>query len=83
MVGGGVRTGARVHVDIPLESSSHSIDACIAIDIANENGFKCVHPTLPWLDHFLLSSAGLLPYDEAIGAFVRAGLHRSFTARKV
>lgn len=88
IVGGGVRTdAARVSMDIPSdipssELSINSIYECIANDIANDNGFKGVDPTLPLLDHFLLSSAGVLPDDE-IGAFVRTGLHRSFTARKV
>jgi hypothetical protein len=50
--------------------------------VLNDSGYEGVDPRLPWLDLFVLQSAGLLPGGRA-GAFVRAGLHRSFTAKRV
>ena len=73
----------------PAGSSARAADRLPAQGEANPYGltgndpaYAGVHPRLPWLDMFLLGAAGLLPPGKA-GAFVRAGLCRSFTCRKV
>lgn len=53
-------------------------DSALAID-ANYVG---ADPELPYLDRFLLGAANNIN-DTDVQAFVRAGLFRSFTARKV
>lgn len=48
----------------------------------NDPGYSHVDPTLPWLDLFLLESAGVVSGDDASAA-VRASIHRSFTGKRV
>lgn len=55
----------------------------IALGVHSDENYKGICPELPWLDAFLLGSTDPATHDGEIGAFVRQGLHRSFTARKV
>lgn len=59
-----------------------SLEDRIACNILHDPGYRHADPELPFLDRFTLTSTGVLA-DDHISAFVRAGLHRSFTARKV
>lgn len=57
----------------------------LAEQVAADGNYVGVDPELPCLDHFVLSTVHALPdlEDEQVHAFIRAGLFRSFTSRKV
>ena len=59
-----------------------SLEDKVACNILHDPGYRHADPELPFLDDFTLKSTGVLA-DDKVSAFVRAGLHRSFTARKV
>ena len=49
---------------------------------ARDANYVGTDPDLPYMDHFLIGAADVIN-DSEVQAFVRAGLFRSFTARKV